>query len=373
MISEKFKKSLFGQGWAALTSDDGLDPNITAEEFITRWESGEAAQESFRKKLQYYCANVAGTDQYWASKGKEFLATALCHSVIEKREPTLFHTVSHAEFNDPHLHWLMAKYVAKITNDVDMERKIMDDRAAWAQSIHKYKNVVTHYFACKLELWIICFLVPVLNLKHINETKEFGSSRGAIHTHMIGYTDSKGDKAIDQIMSDWAIEAMQASILYKREIQVTSTNVGPIEQSILDSAKKVFDDALSEAKRVASNKLHDIITKHFGISAVHIGHAPKEYVMPGGKHDMGYRSSFLGMQTCRDVLQKNEVSFAKFEREETLYERRVNLQNQCLTHCCSDYCLRMVGTVTVEFDRRYHKDEHSFIAMDEKNGQNNNL
>ena len=180
MISEKFKKALFGQGRVALNTDDTLDPNITAEDFLTRWNSGEEAQNKFRKRLLYYCGNVPGTGQYWNSKGKEFLATAMRHSVIEKKEPTIFHTVSHAEFNDPHLRRLMARYVAKITNDADMEQNIMVENAAWAQSIHKYKNVVTHYFACKLELWIICFLVPVLNLRPINETKEFGSSRGAI-------------------------------------------------------------------------------------------------------------------------------------------------------------------------------------------------
>ena len=56
------------------------------------------------------------------------------------------------------------------------------------------------------------------------------------------------------------------------------THIEADEQSILVSAKKVFDDALSEAKRVASNNLHDVMTKHLGMSTVHIGHAPKEYV-----------------------------------------------------------------------------------------------
>ena len=167
---------------------------------------------------------------------------------------------------------------------------------------------------------------------------------------MIGHTDSTADKAIDQIMSDWAIEAMQSSILYKRDTQGPETNVGADQQSILVSARKVFDDALSTAKIEASDKLHDIMTKYFGMSDVHIGHAPKEYVMPGGKQSMGYRSSYLGMQTRRDVLNMNEVSFAKFKREETLYDIKVNLQNQCFSHCCSDYCLRVVGTFTVKFD-----------------------
>ena len=157
-------------------------------------------------------------------------------------------------------------------------------------------------------------------------------------------------------MSDWAIGAMQSSILYKIYKQGLETHVGADEQSIFISSKKVFDDALAAAKREASDKLHDIMTKYFGMSAVHIGHAPKEYVMPGGKQSMGYRSSYLGMQTRRDVLNLNEVSFAKFQREETLYDRKVNLQNQCLSHCCSDYCLRIVGTYTVEFDRWYHKE-----------------
>ena len=84
---------------------------------------------------------------------------------------------------------------------------------------------------------------------------------------------------------------MQASILYKRDTQGLETHVGADEQSIFISAKKVFDDALSATKIEASDKLHDIMTKYFGMY------------------------NYLRMQTCRDALNKNEVSFAKFERE----------------------------------------------------------
>jgi hypothetical protein len=198
-------------------------------------------------------------------------------------------------------------------------------------------------------------------LKHYNDSKEFGSSRGAIHSHMAAITESSADQKIDEIMGDWAIAAMEASILHDSNTHDASRNESNADQDSVNTAKKIFDEALANAKQMASQKLHDVFSKHFGTSAVHIGHVPTEYLMPGGRSDMGYRSSFMNMQTHRDVLDKNEVCHAKFEREEHLYDRRVNLQNQCWTHCCSDYCLRMKGIARVPFDRRYHREEDSYL------------
>jgi hypothetical protein len=66
----------------------------------------------------------------------------------------MFHTLSCSEINDPHLRLLIAIYVAVVENNLDIQQNIMSDKRAWAKAIHAYIHAVTHYFPCKMELWL---------------------------------------------------------------------------------------------------------------------------------------------------------------------------------------------------------------------------
>ena len=59
------------------------------------------------------------------------------------------------------------------------------------------------------------------------------------------------------------------------------------------------------------------------------------------------------MLSRNDVINKQEVSKFKFDREDDLYDRLVNLQNHCFHHRCSAYCWQIEHRV-----QRYNRDVH---------------
>jgi hypothetical protein len=217
------RRSLQNQGRAALHLEDNIDPTtVTASAFMDNWVDGGPQQDGngtdtetafnqrFRRKLQWFVGNVRGTDQYWQQQCASFKATILYHSYVHGAVPNLFHTVSHAEFHDPFLRRLMAKYVSAVADDPDVGMAVLTDDSKYHRAIYDYKHVVTHFLAAKLETWIVTFLSPVLGLQHILGSTEFGSSRGAIHFHLLGYTASPADEAIDEALAQWAFTVYNA-------------------------------------------------------------------------------------------------------------------------------------------------------------------
>jgi hypothetical protein len=123
---------------------------------------------TFVNRLNHYDANLRGTDQYWKSMGSDFRATDFCHIHVHKQQPNMFHTLSYSEFNDPHLRLLVARYAAVGEDNPDLQHTIMSDKRAWAKAVHSYKTVFTHYFACKMELWLPFFVTEVYGIVHGN-------------------------------------------------------------------------------------------------------------------------------------------------------------------------------------------------------------
>ena len=200
------------------------------------------------------------------------------------------------------------------------------------------------------------FLRSVLNLEHVTGSNEFGSSRGAIHSHLLLYTNSETDKQLDTIMGDWAMAAMGASIL-RDEGKAGRSGMGHLDVNELADIEETFQEALSTAQSMAADNLATLLTQDTGLSASHQGTAPADWLMAAGREAMGYRSSYVGMLKRRAVLDTNEVSSPKYEREEMMYARTINLRNQCLMHCCSDYCWRFVRNIIVPFNPSRHTRE----------------
>ena len=61
----------------------------------------------------------------------------------------MFRTGRHVEFQDPFLRRSLSKYIKEISpkNDSSYLDIMSDNDAAFIDSVHKYKNVVTHYLA----------------------------------------------------------------------------------------------------------------------------------------------------------------------------------------------------------------------------------
>jgi hypothetical protein len=77
----------------------------------------------------------------------------------------VFHTGSHAEFHDPFLRRLLSKYVKEISAQHDSSYlDIMKDDDEFTDAVHIYKNVVTHYLASKMEIWMNHLMQPVYGM-----------------------------------------------------------------------------------------------------------------------------------------------------------------------------------------------------------------
>jgi hypothetical protein len=236
-----------------------------------------------------------------------------------------------------------------VENNLDIHHMIMPDKLAWTNTIHAYKHVVTHYFACKMELWILFFVSAVYGLLHYNCVHTFGSSREAIHAHMSGYLLSHVNETIDTILAMWTEHAYFVSVFH--ENAVSNTNG---DDEVVAQAKVTLDGQLELFKSEVMKQLDDIFTSEFGITAVHPGVTSSELVKPVGGAAMGYQSVHDGMFTHGNVLATKDIQFLKFERETDLYCHVVNLTNQVFCHGCSAYCWNHVGNVHAPYDALQH-------------------
>ena len=98
-----------------------------------------------------------------------------------------FHTGSIAEFHDYQLRHLLVKYSKALTgSNHDKCEKIFTNNAAYSLAVRKYKHVVTHFLAAKMEIWMSLFMYPVYGFKNGNLSIEFATQRGGIHFHTPG-------------------------------------------------------------------------------------------------------------------------------------------------------------------------------------------
>jgi hypothetical protein len=200
-------------------------------------------------------------------KEHKLIVTSYHHSVINKKEPTVFRTVSHYEYNDPHLRYLIAKYASKVEGNPDVASSIMTNQTEWARVIRRYKNVGMHFLVCKLEVWFIVFLHPVLKLEHATGSNAFGSSHGAIHSHILLYTNSNTDKPINDLMGDWVIAAMDASVIHDGVTSVSKSCAEHLSLEALAAIELTFRDALATSQSIAFDRFAVVLTKDTGVSA----------------------------------------------------------------------------------------------------------
>ena len=82
---------------------------------------------------------------------------------------------------------------------------------------------------------------------------------------------------------------------------------------------------------------------------------PEQWVKSGSViDDHGYRKTCSSMQSKQTVVDSGELKLPKFKREKDLFNRKVNITNQCLCHTCSSYC-----SVMKTVNRKYDNDKDS--------------
>jgi len=237
-----------------------------------------------------------------------------------------------------------------------------------------YKQVVTHYFACKSETWLANFLTPVYGLEHNLCVYENAKGRGAIHAHNASTTKSKIDKLLNAALTKWAQEISQGMEIVNDFIDSKKQEIDPEAPVVTREDMEVFLNKTEEGKAVlkdfcgkekllkekATEMISETLQSTIGMTANHPGIAPSEWVKPGGTKASNYRTIPDEMQSKKDVLNAGEIRHFKFQRETDLHCRNVNLTNHCLCHSCSAYCLRE-KKITVDYDPLIHTEDNKNV------------
>ena len=191
LLSVKMRMLLQKAG-TYVVNTEGIDIDTTCEDLKTAAPGDDLSKQvkELLARAHTYTSNVPGTKSYWESQFHSFRATSVHRSHIEKDAPAFFHTGSIAEYHDYGLRMLLQKYVNCLSNPNPLldGNKIQNDDKVFALAVQTYKQVVTHYLAAKMEIWMTKFMASVYGVTGGNIAIEFAKSRGAIHYHSVLYS-----------------------------------------------------------------------------------------------------------------------------------------------------------------------------------------
>ena len=374
--SEKQKKQMFSQTNAFLNfGDNPIDATASLDQVKEKMKD-PARRKEVSRSLQHYTGNVAGTDQYWSSRLSEFQAVAFFQGYVRKNPVRVFHTLSLAEYHDPFLRRLLGKYVEKVEEPwlhLNLPGKpryrtreaVLNDDKVYNAVMHDYKTVVTHFFAAKSEMWLSHFLRPVHGIEEFSSTKEFAKSRGAIHLHGVGYGNSEAFTDIDCALAtaaktinkllmelDAHIEEHFDAFTAGDPMEEDPRKVKDIQEALkarieflemTEYGRLIAQDYAKEvmaAEKKLDAALGKLMEEDYGLTANHAGVAPASWRdTAAGRIDLGHRKGDPNEMVSRAAaLEKKELRRPKYDCEGCLCERKINMQNHCFNHACSDYC-----------------------------------
>jgi hypothetical protein len=371
---EIFHASLQTQGRISLTRNK-IPFGLNLDEFKKQTKTDQGMKR-IEEAVNYSAGNVRGTDQYLKKLNGQFRATTFFHNYVNDLDMRYFCTGSQAEFADPYLRRLLSKYVAVIDSSKESGQQILDNDGALFKAVVQFKNCVTHFFAYKQECWLNTILHNVLGIESFFNVFEFAKGRGAIHGHGCGFSNTPVDQSIDEHLSAYAIGVHQAvqrmeAFISERYDSSSATQPSPLEiiyprtkamKARRDFLSKTedgkvllseFDLTLVALNENASKAVNAIMEFDFGVSAMHIGQAPQQWVKPGGAKGLDYRATQPDMLTKEEAWKLKPLAAFKFSEENHLHSRRVGVTNHCFTHKCSGYCWRQE---TLDF--AYEPDKH---------------
>ena len=372
-LNQRMKNQCNAQGRYVLNTSE-VEASTLVQEIATAPDDARVKTLVNRiiDKAHIHSSNVQCTQSYWRATYHEFRATSFFHSYINGKETSLFHTGSLAEYHDPFLRELLYKYTMKLSGSAPHEcAEILTDDSQFSQAVNKYRQVVSHYLAAKMELWMAMFMKPVFGVQDSNVVFEFAKSRGCIHYHMPCTLENEYMDTISAAMKDCAdrvVEIQKDLDWYIVEVHRDNRDRPEFAQfkdlddillfnqrgkdarlkylMALDTEDHYekwsrYELLIQGALNTCARKLDPIMEGVFGISAMHTGNAPKDFPRPGVSEaapDLNYRKTHEDMRTSDQVVAAKELKKMKSSREHHLFARRANLTNQCLTHQCSDYC-----------------------------------
>ena len=136
-------------------------------------------------RLAYFSYHVKASPGYWRFKRSEVYSWINHHIQCGHGAPTLFITLSCAEYHWKDIKKLVEQRLAIAGKDYDCEDK------KYIQLVNDYTLIVQEYFQQRVALWLKTIGKHLFGIQHHWLRYEFAPGRGQIHAHMLAITDHK--------------------------------------------------------------------------------------------------------------------------------------------------------------------------------------
>ena len=167
------------------------DPGVTVEDVKQQVKDGNTA---FVSKLQNYASGkIRGSDPWWRSKKNELESWLAYHLEQGDGPPTLFLTLSCAEYWWKDLERLLFDK-CQGTEDEELANRMINDKSISAKRdlLNKYAAVVQEFFQIRVDIWLETVGKETMGITHYWFRFEFTKGRGQIHAHILAITEDTG-------------------------------------------------------------------------------------------------------------------------------------------------------------------------------------
>ena len=207
-------------------------------------ESVEELQEmidkgdcSFIDKLQYYAQKSQGSDAYWRKQRHEVESWINYHVENGNGPPTLFLTLSCAEYYWPDIIRLLQERILLASKD-EITPDLRNDPKALRKAVIDYSIVIQEYFHKRVQLWIKTVGRKIFQIKHFWYRHEFAKGRGQIHTHMLCILkNNKVMKNAYQLADDKQKKVQVLADYMRSTFDLTATHPATKENGEIDIEK----------------------------------------------------------------------------------------------------------------------------------------
>ena len=135
-------------------------------------------------RIQYFSYKVKGSSGYWRFKRSEVYSWINYHVASGSGPPSLFITLSCAEYHWPDIKRLIAERNRIANHNVDIE-----DSTQFIKEVNDLTIVVQEYFQIRVQTWLKTVGRFIFGIKHHWLRYEFAPGRGQIHAHMLAITN----------------------------------------------------------------------------------------------------------------------------------------------------------------------------------------
>ena len=258
----------------------------TIEELQEKIREGD---KQFISKIMYFSNKVRGSDSYWRMKRSEVYTWINHHIQQGNGAPSIFMTLSCAEYFWPDIQRLLLQKVKECENRlVDL-----DEKGVFHGLVRKYSMDIQEYFQEKTRDFLDTVAKEQFGITHYWCRFEFAKSRGQIHAHLLAITGP-------------------------------NSPVGEINHKL----HRLRNNPTKQAR-----ELEKWAAKHYGLTATHPA------TQDDGSLDMKWLPKPEGTHKTEHMpcaKRLGEVSDYRLDK--------IELVNTVQMHICSAYCLRMNST-----------------------------